>query len=69
MFKAVIIPTGDGKTGWNVGKARVIKFCSRKRFYTFVSYYSLKKDVLIRVIENGVWIASYVKGKEIWNIY
>ena len=68
MYQAVIIPSVDMK-GWNVANAVFINFRNGNRCCTFASNYSLKNHVLIRIIKNGIWIASYVKGEQIWNIY
>ena len=67
MYEAVII--WPGVNGWDIGTARSIKFKSKKRYEYFIKYYSSVYDVMIRIIENGIWVATYVDGSEIWNTY
>ena len=69
MFTAVIIWPGNNGCGWDLGTARIIKFKSKKRYDFFIRYYSSIYDVMIRIIEHGTWVATYVHGGMIWNIY
>ena len=62
-----IIPAG--KNGWQVAKSKKITFKNKLKAEYFSMYYTKKVDCLIRYYTLGIWMASYCKGKQIWNIY
>lgn len=56
-----------GVNGWDDKQAVFLPFKNREKCEYFASYYSLKNDVLIKLLQNAWWYASFVGGKEIWN--
>lgn len=62
-----IIPSGNN--GWDCAKARKIIFRNKSKAEFFCMYYTGKYSCLIRYYTAGIWMATYCKGKQIWNIY
>lgn len=62
-----IIPAG--KDGWDVAKSKMITFQNKHRAEYFAKYYTRKVDCLIRYYSLNMWLATYCKGRQIWNIY
>lgn len=62
-----IIPSGTN--GWDLSKAKRLEFKNKKKAMYFSIYYTGKHDCLIRYYGLGIWLASYCRGKQIWNIY
>ena len=56
-----------GVNGWDDKNAVFLSFKNRAKCEYFASYYSQKNDVLVKVLQNAWWYASFVGGKEIWN--
>ena len=62
-----IIPSGNN--GWDLLNAKKITFKNKQRAIYFSRYYTEKHDCLIRYYVAGIWMASYCKGNQIWNIF
>lgn len=67
IYKAEVIFSGFN--GWDITHKCSFKFRNVRKCIAFAGWYSLKHDVLVRIYSVDVWIASYVNGKEVWNIY
>lgn len=62
-----IIPSGNN--GWDVSKAKRIKFNNQLKAFYFCRYYTRKNDCLVRYYCGGIWRATYCKGKLIWDLF
>lgn len=62
-----IIPSGYN--GWDLSKAKTITFHNKMKAEFFSLYYTKKNDCLVRYYTGGLWLATYCKGKQIWNCF
>ena len=69
LFPIVLLIIPSGNNGWDLGNTKTITFHNKLKALFFARYYTDKNDCLIRYCTGGNWIATYCKGKEIWNCY